>query len=336
MKDVIGYLIVLTVIAGSVISLVAIQILEDRKEEADPLTDLHKYVDKTNVIDENYVSPDVYYEELSNLEEENKIDELESGKYLEEELKKVNRLNYSYGNASVTTDGKYRYISSTGIPDHKTGDFPNFANPNEIKAQKHFFRFLIEPTRTNIATFMRIPAIALNGIPIEPGTAEFYNHDPKSGWVEEAFYNGDWRLGIDLSNAHVNPRGSYHYHAHPLGLFEEARVDQDGDLIHLAWAADGFPVYYSQSNSYTSSYKLKEGRRPIEYSSPGGNYDGLYTQDFEYEEGLGNLDKCNGVFLEKDDNSSYVYLITEEFPYFPRCVYGIPDNSFPKLLQQSR
>lgn len=231
---------------------------------------------------------------------------------------------YAYGSAQITTDDVYRYIISNGIPEHVTGDFPNPGNPNSIAEQDHNFRVPLEPVLTGQITEQQLPGVALNGVPLEPGTAEFYNNDRSSGWKIEAFIDGVGGLGIDWSNAHVQPNGTYHYHAVPEGLLEDALEDQVGDLILLAWAADGFPMYWSQSGAYTSGYEIKEG---IRQSGPGGVYDGTYTQDYKFA-GSGNLDECNGTYVD----GSYVYIITDSFPFITRCLKGEPDDSFTKNM----
>lgn len=226
----------------------------------------------------------------------------------------------SYGGSSIYVSNGYRYIESNGLPNHETGDFPTRGNPNSISEQNYSFRVVVNPTYKNAVTPVRISGVALNGIPLEPGTAETYNDDIK--WSIEAFgADGEGNLGIDWSNAHVQPNGAYHYHATPEGLLEKATRDQEGDLTQVAWAADGFPIYYSLSNSYKSSWQVKDGVRP---DGPGGVYDGTYTEDFEYVAGSGDLDECNGIFI----GDNYIYLVTDSFPYIQRCVYGEPDASF--------
>ena len=106
----------------------------------------------------------------------------------------------------------------------------------------------------------------------------------------------------------------------------------------VGYAADGFPIYalYGYSNpqntssgikELTSSYKLKEGTRP---SGPGGTYNGSFIQDYEYVNGLGDLDECNGRegATPEYPNGTYYYVLTNEFPIIPRCHKGTPDNSF--------
>lgn len=114
-------------------------------------------------------------------------------------------------------------------------------------------------------------------------------------------------------------------------------------MVLVGYAADGFPVYSeyahedaddasSQLRKMKPSYRLKEGTRPGGDDSPGGRYDGTYNQDFEYVEGLGDLDACNGrtgVTPEYPDGT-YYYVLTEDFPMIPRAFRGTPDESFER------
>jgi YHYH protein len=216
---------------------------------------------------------------------------------------------------SIKEDGRYRYIESNGIPDHSTGKFPNSGNPNSISVQNHKYRVALKPVKTDRASSAHLVGVATNGIPFEPGTAEFWNRDRSSGWNIQAFAP-NINLGIDSSNAHVQPNGTYHYHAAPKGL-----INKSGKSL-VGWAADGFEIHYIGSKA-KSSYRLKNGTRP---SGPKGKYDGTYDQDWEYVEGHGNLDKCNGGDL----NGTYSYFITDTYPFIHRCVYGTADASFER------
>ena len=221
-------------------------------------------------------------------------------------------IEYQDENTSISTDDTYRYIVSNGLPNHETGEFPNSCNPNTISAQNHSFRVVLDPIYEETATPVKRPGIALNGVVIEPGTAE-----RNGSWSYEAFQDV-LDLGLDFNNAHVQPTGNYHYHGAPIGLIE--LLDDGSDLVQVAWAADGHPMYYSLSGAYESGYQLKTGTRP----DIGGTYDGTYTQDFEYNEALGDLDDCNGKTID----GTYSYIVTDSFPYYPRCMHGTPDDSF--------
>jgi hypothetical protein len=111
----------------------------------------------------------------------------------------------------------------------------------------------------------------------------------------------------------------------------------------VGWAADGYPIFgrwdYRDPMSATSaiaemrsSYRLRSGTRPSGTAGPGGAYDGTFRQDWEYVAGLGDLDECNGrtgvVTVDGRESTSYHYVLTNTYPYIPRCFHGTPDSSF--------
>ncbi|MEI7929596.1 MAG: YHYH protein, partial [Verrucomicrobiales bacterium] len=244
---------------------------------------------------------------------------------------------------SITTEGEFRIIKSNGWPDHEPGAFPRRGNPNTAAPQSYSFRVPLKPKAA--ATPERRGGwwwgVAINGVPFEPGTAEAWNNDRRSGWSYEAA-TGFLNLGLDEHNAHVQPNGSYHYHALPTGLVE--RLGGDGKrMLLIGWAADGYPIYSgwahadakdpkSNLRKMTTSYHLKPGPRPEQIGGPGGNYDGRFTQDFEYKSGTGDLDECNGRsgVTPEFPEGTYYYCIIPEFPFVPRMWHGTPDSSFSK------
>src|SRR5437016_4392394 len=52
--------------------------------------------------------------------------------------------SYKHECQMVIKEG-YRYITSNGIPDHPTGQFPNRGNPNSISPQNYHFRITLSP-----------------------------------------------------------------------------------------------------------------------------------------------------------------------------------------------
>jgi hypothetical protein len=247
--------------------------------------------------------------------------------------------------------GDYRYITANGLPNHAAGQFPNAHNPNTIREQKYAFRLSLHPVANPNPTPVRryLFGVALNGVVLDPGTAEFWRNDRRSGWNIEAIAPPGVRtinLGLDKSNAHVQPSGAYHYHADPTGLIESLTAGRQGanhgkTMIQIGWAADGFPIYdhhgyakaddaKSELKELKSSYRLKKGNRPGLPDGPGGPYDGVYTQDYEYVEGAGDLDECNGRrgVTPEFPSGTYYYVITYEFPYISRLFRGTPDETF--------
>jgi hypothetical protein len=220
----------------------------------------------------------------------------------------------------IKKKGGYRYIESDGLADHATGRFPNEHNPNKIAPQTHMFRMSLTPSVQRSPTFIGHAAfgVAINGVPFDPSTTEYWNDDRASPWNLDAI-NGGINLGLDQNNAHVQPNGAYHYHSIPVGLME--RFDHYSKPVLLGYAADGFAIYgpysYKDGNDMSSplvnmfpSYRIKEGERS---GAPGGKYDGTYTADYEeYPDG------------------SYYYVITDTYPFIPRCWMGKADESFRK------
>ena len=245
-----------------------------------------------------------------------------------------------------------RTITSNGIPDHKPGQFPGRGNPNAISAQSYTFRMPEQPKVNAEPTPHRglLAGVALNGIVLDPGTAEAWRNDPRTGWRQEAISPmtiAGAKMGLDTSNAHVQPNGAYHYHAAPEGLIEllcKAKGVKDGEaMLLIGWSADGFPIYdhhgYSRADDAKSplkelhsSWRLKKGERPGGDAGPGGAYDGTYTQDFEFVAGSGDLDECNGRVgvTPEFPQGTYYYVITGEFPFISRSFRGTPDRSFAK------
>ena len=107
----------------------------------------------------------------------------------------------------------------------------------------------------------------------------------------------------------------------------------DGSPV-IGFAADGFPIYGayimdSNTNQYrkvTSGYTIKPGSRGTKSSTnPGGNYSGLYEEDWEWT-GAGDLDACNGMTYQ----GQYGYYVTDTYPFIMHCFKGQPDASFNK------
>ena len=244
---------------------------------------------------------------------------------------------------AITIEGDYRVIKSNGWPDHAPGAFPRRGNPNALSPQNYSFRVALKPKPA--ASPERRGGwwwgVALNGVPFEPGTAETWHNDQRSGWRYEAA-TGFLNLGLDEHNAHVQPNGSYHYHALPTGLVE--RLGGDGKkMLLVGWAADGFPVYsawaYAEARNTKSElrkmkpgYRLKQGARPVQEGGPGGIFDGHFTQDFEFVKDFGDLDECNGRtgVTPEFPEGTYYYCLSVEFPFVPRMWRGTPDQSFSK------
>ncbi|HEY2343247.1 MAG TPA: YHYH protein [Chthoniobacteraceae bacterium] len=239
---------------------------------------------------------------------------------------------------SITIEGDSRVIRSNGIPDHSPGQFPNRYNPNTIAPQHYNYRVPVHPAVAAEATRLRMQpfGIALNGVVFDPSAAEWWRGDRH--WQYEPM-RLEGKLGLDQNNAHVQPDGAYHYHAIPVALLQRLSGGKPG-VVLIGWAADGFPIYgpwghadpknpASPLKQLKTSYRVKSGNRP---SGPGGAYDGLYLQDYEYVAGSGDLDECNGRTGPTPEfpEGTYHYVLTENWPFIPRAYHGTPDHSFER------
>lgn len=243
-----------------------------------------------------------------------------------------------------------RRLTSNSIPMHRVGTFPNAGNPSSITPQNFTFAVTTSPLALDgPGGRIKEPAVALNGVKFDPGTAgrcpdvvtDSSVCDLGRGegrWSIEALGQDVFDFGEDENNAHVQPSGHYHYHGVPEGMLTES--NRRGEVMQLiGWAADGFPIYarygYVIPNSplsglraMTPSYRLKavpdEGRPPLGIIPMGA-----FTNDWEYVEGSGDLDQCNGRFASTPEfpEGIYHYYATDAFPYVQRCVRGSVESS---------
>jgi hypothetical protein len=266
----------------------------------------------------------------------------------------------NYSRYSWTSDGVDRILNGNGIPNHEVGTFPNTDNPNSIREQNVNERFtlcpeIISENGLEVVGPALVIAYAINSVKFDPATAGRCNDSGEcslaqgqGNWNIEALGHDTFDFGDDMNHAHVQPNGAYHYHGMP-----ELLIDFLGDnqgMTIVGWASDGFPVYarygFSDPNDPNSSikslepsYKLKSepdpkrpntltaliggpGQETINPNSPIPM--GTFTQDYEYVEGLGDLDKCNGRFgvTPEFPEGIYYYVVTDDFPFFTRCLKG--------------
>jgi len=152
-------------------------------------------------------------------------------------------------------------------------------------------------------------------------------------WRIEAIGQDSFNFGEDENNAHVQPGGVYHYHGIPEG-FVKKRGGDNTKMTLIGWAADGFPIYarygYEKADDAKSSIKkisasYKLVTKPAESRPSTDIYPlGTFGKDWEYIEGSGDLDECNGRtgVTPEFPQGIYHYFATDNYPYFQRCVKG--------------
>ncbi|MEM6915477.1 MAG: YHYH protein [Verrucomicrobiota bacterium] len=243
--------------------------------------------------------------------------------------------------------GDERRIESNGIPAHLIGEFPNRGNPHEVTEQDFDIVIPADPQEAAAITYLhgsnagssvQVFGITLDGVFLEPGTAEVWMGRRDSGWNYEAL-GGAVTLGLDANYGHVQPDGHYHYHGLPIGLMRRLGHQKGDHSPLVGWAADGFPIYalfgYSEGDDSSSevvelrsSYALKKGNRPGGRNAPDGDYDGAFVQDYEFVPGLGTLDECNGRYCVTPEfpDGTYAYFLTRDWPVIPRAFRGTPEE----------
>ncbi len=170
--------------------------------------------------------------------------------------------------------------------------------------------------------------------------------------LEYGYFEED-RQPVDLGicGGHAGPGGEYHYHYDSNCMhWHEDSQDISEYVVGLAasvvskvvgFAFDGFPIYstYEENSAgksieMTSSYRLKIGE---------DGYDGI--EDYEFMEGIGDLDECNGHFAVTPEapNGTYHYHSTLTngdgdlgFPYFPLCYKGIVNEDNTQTTDSGR
>jgi hypothetical protein len=248
-------------------------------------------------------------------------------------------------NSDWSCNGTTRNLTANGIPDHAVGTFPNANNPNTITEQTVSASYTLEPTVTTSATTLGGPrgstGYVLNGVKIDAGTGGSCDDSGNTcslggnagNWNIEALGQTSFNFGTDDNNAHVQPGGVYHYHGMPEG-FITLRGGSDSSMTLIGWAADGFPIYarygYTTADDATSALKIVTGSYQFvtEVSSSRPSTDtyplGTFQQDWQYVEGSGDLDECNGRVgvTPEFPEGIYHYFATDSYPYFQRCVKG--------------
>ena len=242
------------------------------------------------------------------------------------------------GSVQITVDGSECVISTNSIPNHNFNDnSASFAtNVSAVSAE---FRIPIAPDFAASTTPLSLTtdnAVLLNGVKVDLLAAGCYGvGDGKIGCND---INQAWRydpmsplaqFGTDQHNAHTQPDGTYHYHGNPQALFDQ---DPATESPVIGFAADGFPIFGSfindggQIRAASSSFQLKSGSRPTGAGNPGGSYDGEFRDDYEYVQGSGDLDECNGMMR----NGVYGYYVINQHPWILACYKGTPNSSFNK------
>ncbi|MGL5811258.1 MAG: aryl-sulfate sulfotransferase [Nocardioides sp.] len=258
------------------------------------------------------------------------------------------------GALEITADDGSCTLASNQIPNHDLGEGVE-RRPNDPAEVEATFVVPSEPAVADEPTDLTftVNAVLLNGVAWEAYPAACFDVGPAEPGTEAVGCGGDqldnpWRynVGSDLNafelddySAHSQATGLYHYHGEPVALYEQDCDGAEASPV-VGFARDGFPIYgpcFTDSDGTVraaeSSYQVKNGtREDVDgHTTPyvAGNvrseeYNGQFIGDYEYIEGAGDLDQCNGMTID----GQYGYRLTGEYPYVMACYSGTPSEDF--------
>lgn len=198
-----------------------------------------------------------------------------------------------YGATSITYDGTWITIKTTGLPDHKSayylvgnplyeafsgttfGGFTFAINPNRISPLALTYKIPANPVvaATHVATPLGPIGVSLNGVP-------FFNqyagpNQPLTG--EIASFDQWW--------GHPAPGGIYHYHVEPKYL----TTVKSTKWGLLGFLLDGFPVYGPQeeNGSVAANLDVYHGHTHATADYPAGIYHYHFADTAPYLNGNG-------------------------------------------------
>ena len=242
---------------------------------------------------------------------------------------------------TVEYTNEFAIVKSNGIPNH------DYESGLGCCAAEVEYEWKIPLNPELASTITQAPergaiAISVNGVPFF-GPEEGPGGDAVALHFEY-FVEDRQPIVLGLCGAHsAGTQFHYHFdgncvHWHPE---KEEKDWKDWDMAFLktneaspviGFAFDGYPIYgpYGiDSNNVlkemTSSYRLKNGEN---------GYGGI--DDWEYVQGLGDLDECNGITSTVNELDKVIYHYHASrisgsgeigFPYFILCYSGIPETS---------
>lgn len=192
----------------------------------------------------------------------------------------------------------------------RTNGIPTFPfvtrTPNPLRAQDLVFRFTRKPVEASTPGALNLGAIgiAIDGLPIYgPFEAPFDGTaDPAADGI------------LDDCGGHAGPAGDYHVHATPACLPAD-RMMTPGAVV--GYALDGYPIVspvVCDDDACAMTRTVRSGWVQV-------STDRNVWSRYAWQEGAGDLDRCNGM---TGADGQYRYYAVATFPYFMGCYRGDP------------
>jgi hypothetical protein len=194
-----------------------------------------------------------------------------------------------------------------------SNNIPNFEfvqmTPNDLEAQDNVYEIPLEPTEADTPGAMGLGTV---GVTVT-GLDVFGAFEAPQDGYRDPYLDGL----LDFCNGHTAPGGQYHVHARYDCIFDDP--DQVG-LVY-GYLFDGYELvspWICVDDACTETRQVTSSYVRIDDNGIGA------FEAWEYQEGAGDLDICNGMV---GADGEYRYYLTDEFPYLPFCFHGVTDHA---------
>ena len=314
-------------------------------------------------VEETWLGPynfDVHIKPHGTIQETNDLLVIKSGRFLSSAKEPI-----EYGvNAVTYTTGMsgHVYLDTISVPNHPMGPFdgaPAGQVKNDLRQYKfkHHENVLLGPATTPTGVGHDIIGVLENGV---------FVHSPGNGLSVggSGFWNGNAMVadraviddceGMLQTDTNLQDENAYLYR----GMSRCLDSEYGGTGLHspvIGYAKDGFPIYgpygYTNSQDNTSalkrlepSYRLKQVSVRAHPSGNGPSFTGLdqndvvfesgyFLEDYEFVNGLGDLDAHNGRSGITPDfpNGTYSYFATVDIDHAPVYPYVVGTGFYGNL-----
>lgn len=210
---------------------------------------------------------------------------------------------YADPELAVSCDGSTVTVQTNDIP---TFEFVQIT-PNDLQEQNFSWTFTTTPTERDEPGALPLGTV---GATIT-GLALFGAFEAPMNDYGDPVTDGL----LDFCNGHTAGQGDYHGHARMDCILD----DPESVGTVFGWLFDGYPImtpWECTDDACTSIEAVTSSYVRVDESTNNA------FEGWEYQEGAGDLDVCNG---RTDSDGVYRYYATDAFPYLPFCFHGVTD-----------
>lgn len=222
------------------------------------------------------------------------------GNFLIEEVNAYEQSGYPDPELAVTCGDTTFTVSTNNIPNFEFVAI----TPNDLATQDLTYEIPLAPTERATPGAMSLGAV---GVSVSGLNLFGAFEAPRDGY-RDPYLDGL----LDFCNGHTAPGGVYHFHARFDCLFD----DPTAVGLVYGYLFDGYEIvspWICTDAACTSTRMVTSSYVRIDDNGLGA------FEAWEYQEGAGDLDECNGM---TSADGVYRYYATDEFPYLPFCFHG--------------